>query len=74
MNRRARAAATVSTPKPNTACGEPTGPGGAAAAATVTGMIALISMMSATRRSASVLARINSNMATASTSTPITAV
>ncbi|COW60587.1 Uncharacterised protein [Mycobacterium tuberculosis] len=37
-------------------------------------MIALISMMSATRRSASVLARINSNMATASTSTPITAV
>ncbi len=44
-------AAMVSTPKPSTACGDPTPPGGAAAAETVSGARLLSSMMSPTRRS-----------------------
>lgn len=62
----------VSTPKPNTAWGDPTPPGGAAAAATDTGARLLNSMVSATRRSCSVVARINSNSETPSISAPIT--
>ena len=63
----------VSTPKPNTACGDPTPPGGAAAAATVSGARPLSSMMSATRRSCSVRARISSSKETPSTTAAITA-
>ena len=73
VKRSVSAAPIASTPKPSTACGEPTPPGGDDAAATVSGARPLSSMMSATRRSECVFARIASRMATDSAIAAMTA-
>ena len=72
VNRMISIAATPATAKPITAWGEPTGPGGAEAAATESGAIPLHSSMSPARRFCTVCARFRISSATVNTRTAIT--
>ena len=73
VNRMISIAATPATAKPITACGEPTGPGGAAAADTANGASPLHSKMSPARRFRTVWERPRISSATVTTSIAMTA-
>src|ERR1700760_4061034 len=72
VNRMIIIAVTVAAANPITACGEPTGPGGAEAAAIEIGARPLHNSMSPARRFCGVCARFRISSATVNTSTAMT--